>query len=95
MSDCTVEGESRLKTHSTYRVHALSLLSPPSFSFHMINPYSLLPPLSLQVGITTLASGFTGVISIGLFLLGVTVAIGVAKGELDPNNEKVEEKKDV
>ena len=46
----------------------------------------------LKVGITTLASGFTGVISIGLFLLGITVAIGVAKGELDPNNEKIIEK---
>lgn len=45
-----------------------------------------------KVGITTLASGFTGVISIGLFLLGITVAIGVAKGELDPNNEKIIEK---
>ena len=44
-----------------------------------------------KVGITTLASGFTGVISIGLFLLGITVAIGVAKGELDPNNEKVDD----
>jgi hypothetical protein len=46
------------------------------------------------VGITTLASGFTGVISIGLFLLGITVAIGVAKGELDPNNEKIPDKKE-
>jgi hypothetical protein len=34
------------------------------------------------------------VISIGLFLLGITVAIGVAKGELDPNNEKIPDKKE-
>lgn len=40
------------------------------------------------VGLTTLASGFTGVIALGLFLLGVTVAVGVMKGELDPNNPK-------
>ena len=43
---------------------------------------------NLVVGMTTLASGFTGVISLGLFLLGVTVSIGVLKGELDPNNPK-------
>jgi hypothetical protein len=40
------------------------------------------------VGFTTLASGFTGVVALGLFLLGVTVAVGVMKGELDPNNAK-------
>lgn len=40
---------------------------------------------NIVVGLFTLASGFSGVISIGLFLLGIAVAIGVAKGELDPN----------
>ena len=37
------------------------------------------------VGIVTLASGFTGVVALGLFLLGITVGVGVLKGELDPN----------
>jgi hypothetical protein len=42
---------------------------------------------NLVVGLTTLASGFCGIISVGLFALGVTVALGVLKGELDPNAE--------
>jgi hypothetical protein len=40
---------------------------------------------NLVVGIVTLASGFTGVVALGLFLLGVTVSVGVVKGELDPD----------
>ena len=42
---------------------------------------------NLVVGLTTLASGFCGIISVGLFALGATVALGVIKGELDPNAE--------
>jgi Protein of unknown function (DUF3082) len=43
---------------------------------------------NLVVGMTTLASGFTGVVALGLFLLGVTVSVGVMKGELDPNKPR-------
>lgn len=42
---------------------------------------------NLVVGLATLAGGFCGIISVGLLALGVTVAVGVAKGELDPNKE--------
>lgn len=42
---------------------------------------------NVVVGITTLATGFSGVVSLGLFLLGITVAIRVIKGELDPKAE--------
>ena len=40
---------------------------------------------NLVVGLVTLGAGFCGIIGLGLFALGVTVAVGVAKGELDPN----------
>lgn len=40
---------------------------------------------NVVVGITTLATGFTGAIGLGLFAMGIAVAIGVMKGELDPN----------
>uniref|UniRef100_A0A7S4N355 Uncharacterized protein n=1 Tax=Odontella aurita TaxID=265563 RepID=A0A7S4N355_9STRA len=36
------------------------------------------------MGLSSLASGFAGVTGLGLFLLGVRVAYGVATGELDP-----------
>lgn len=36
------------------------------------------------VGLVSLASGFFGVTGVGLFLLAVRVAYGVARGELDP-----------
>eukprot|EP00591_Stephanopyxis_turris_P010477 CAMPEP_0195529456 /NCGR_PEP_ID=MMETSP0794_2-20130614/31991_1 /TAXON_ID=515487 /ORGANISM="Stephanopyxis turris, Strain CCMP 815" /LENGTH=221 /DNA_ID=CAMNT_0040660763 /DNA_START=353 /DNA_END=1018 /DNA_ORIENTATION=- len=39
---------------------------------------------NVVVGIFTLASGFSGVTGVGLFLLGTRVAYGVARGELDP-----------
>eukprot|EP01038_Epipyxis_sp_PR26KG_P008005 gene8005-10848_t len=39
---------------------------------------------NIVVGLFTLASGFSGVIGLGLFLLGLTVGVGVIKGELDP-----------
>jgi len=42
---------------------------------------------NVVVGITTLATGFSAVVSLGLFLLGIAVAIGVLKGELNPNLE--------
>lgn len=42
---------------------------------------------NLVVGLTTLGAGFCGIISVGLLALGITVAIGVAKGELDPNQD--------
>lgn len=35
-----------------------------------------------------------GVVALGMFLLGATVAIGVLKGELDPNNPKPKETKE-
>ena len=44
---------------------------------------------NLVVGLFTLQSGFCASISLGLFLLGVTVTVGVAKGELDPAKKKV------
>ena len=40
---------------------------------------------NVVVGITTLGAGFSGIITLGLVALGVTVAQGVARGELDPN----------
>ena len=39
---------------------------------------------NLVMGLVSLASGFFGVTGMGIFLLGVRVAVGVAKGELDP-----------
>ena len=36
------------------------------------------------LGLSSLASGFFGVIGVGIFLLGLRVAYGVARGELDP-----------
>ncbi len=44
---------------------------------------------NLVVGISSLATGFTGVIGVGLLAMGIAVAIGVAKGELDPSAENV------
>jgi hypothetical protein len=39
---------------------------------------------NVVMGIVALASGFFGVTGLGIFLLGVRVAYGVATGELDP-----------
>ena len=39
---------------------------------------------NLVVGIFTIGTAFSGIISLGLILLGITVGVGVAKGELDP-----------
>ncbi|KAL3776763.1 hypothetical protein HJC23_013941 [Cyclotella cryptica] len=39
---------------------------------------------NVVVGLTSLASGFFGVVGVGIFLLGVRVAYGVLVGELDP-----------
>jgi Protein of unknown function (DUF3082) len=39
---------------------------------------------NVVMGLFALASGFFGVTGVGIMLLGVRVAIGVAKGELDP-----------
>jgi hypothetical protein len=39
---------------------------------------------NIVMGLSSLASGFFGVTGLGIFALGVKVAIGVAKGELDP-----------
>ena len=36
------------------------------------------------MGVSSLASGSFGVIGLGIFLLGLRVAYGVATGELDP-----------
>lgn len=39
---------------------------------------------NVVMGISSLASGFFGVVGIGIFLLGIRVAYGVMTGELDP-----------
>ena len=39
---------------------------------------------NVVVGLASLASGFFGVVGVGIFLLGVRVAWGVMTGELDP-----------
>jgi hypothetical protein len=39
---------------------------------------------NVVVGLASLASGFFGVVGVGIFLLGVRVAYGVMTGELDP-----------
>lgn len=49
---------------------------------------------NLIVGIVTLASGFSGVVSLGLFCMGVAVTLGVVKGELDPKKKDNEDDKD-
>ena len=45
---------------------------------------------NVLVGMTTLATTFCGVIGLGLFILGVTVGVGVLKGELDPNKNDID-----
>ena len=40
------------------------------------------------MGLSSLASGFFGVVGIGIFLLGIRVAYGVMTGELDPTHIK-------
>lgn len=44
---------------------------------------------NVVMGISSLASGFFGVIGLGVFLLGGRVALGVMSGELDPTPIKV------
>lgn len=44
---------------------------------------------NVLVGMTTLATTFSGVIGVGLFTLGVAVAVGVLKGDLDPNKKDI------
>eukprot|EP00584_Thalassiosira_punctigera_P017596 CAMPEP_0172555326 /NCGR_PEP_ID=MMETSP1067-20121228/58357_1 /TAXON_ID=265564 ORGANISM="Thalassiosira punctigera, Strain Tpunct2005C2" /NCGR_SAMPLE_ID=MMETSP1067 /ASSEMBLY_ACC=CAM_ASM_000444 /LENGTH=311 /DNA_ID=CAMNT_0013343841 /DNA_START=33 /DNA_END=968 /DNA_ORIENTATION=+ len=39
---------------------------------------------NVVMGLSSLASGFFGVVGIGIFLLGIRVAYGVMTGELDP-----------
>eukprot|EP00581_Thalassiosira_minuscula_P016987 CAMPEP_0183714304 /NCGR_PEP_ID=MMETSP0737-20130205/8867_1 /TAXON_ID=385413 /ORGANISM="Thalassiosira miniscula, Strain CCMP1093" /LENGTH=305 /DNA_ID=CAMNT_0025943211 /DNA_START=1 /DNA_END=918 /DNA_ORIENTATION=- len=39
---------------------------------------------NVVMGLSSLASGFFGVVGIGIFLLGIRVAYGVVTGELDP-----------
>ena len=43
---------------------------------------------NVVVGIVTLGTGFSGMIALGLFGLGVAVTIGVLRGELDPNKPR-------
>jgi hypothetical protein len=40
---------------------------------------------NLVVGLSSLAAGFSGVVAVGMVAMGVVVAIGVLKGELNPN----------
>lgn len=42
---------------------------------------------NLVIGISTLATGFSAVVCIGLIGLGIAVTIGVLKGELDPKKD--------
>jgi hypothetical protein len=44
---------------------------------------------NIMVGFSTLATAFSGVIGVGLLALGVVVAAGVMRGELDPNKKPV------
>ena len=44
---------------------------------------------NVVMGLSSLASGFFGVVGIGIFLLGIRVAYGVMTGELDPTPIKV------
>ncbi|KAJ1431629.1 hypothetical protein B484DRAFT_448287 [Ochromonadaceae sp. CCMP2298] len=50
---------------------------------------------NVVVGMFMLFSGFSGSIAFGLVLLGGAVAIGVAKGELDPKKVKEEPEKEI
>jgi hypothetical protein len=61
------------------------------FSLHQVPdtaPYFIIRSTSLvrniAMGIISLASGFSGVVGLGIFLLSVRVAYGVMTGELDP-----------
>jgi hypothetical protein len=45
---------------------------------------------NVLVGLTTLATTFSFVIGVGLVILGLTVGVGVIKGELDPNKKPIE-----
>lgn len=49
---------------------------------------------NVVVGLSSLASGFFGVVGVGIFLLGVRVGYGVIVGELDPTPIKVPKMKD-
>lgn len=40
---------------------------------------------NLVVGLSTLAAGFSGVVALGMIAMGLVVAVGVMKGELNPN----------
>mmetsp|Transcript_34623 Transcript_34623/g.35309 ORF Transcript_34623/g.35309 Transcript_34623/m.35309 type:complete len:255 (+) Transcript_34623:82-846(+) len=40
---------------------------------------------NIVVGLFMMGTGFSGVVSIGLFCLGITVGLGIMKGELLPN----------
>jgi hypothetical protein len=42
---------------------------------------------NVVVGLAALLSGFSGVVALGLLLLGGAVTIGVLKGDLDPNKK--------
>lgn len=42
------------------------------------------------VGLSSLAAGIFGFTALGIFLLGVRVALGVASGELDPSKQSAE-----
>jgi len=44
----------------------------------------------LFLGLTTPATTFSFVIGVGLVILGLTVGVGVIKGELDPNKKPIE-----
>ena len=49
---------------------------------------------NVVVGLSSLASGFFGVVGVGIFLLGVRVGYGVITGELDPTPIKVPKMKE-
>mmetsp|Transcript_38433 Transcript_38433/g.92651 ORF Transcript_38433/g.92651 Transcript_38433/m.92651 type:complete len:323 (-) Transcript_38433:214-1182(-) len=50
---------------------------------------------NVVMGLSSLASGFFGVVGIGIFLLGVRVAYGVMTGELDPTPIKMSKSEEI
>ena len=47
------------------------------------------------MGVSSLASGFFGIIGLGIFVLGLRVAYGVATGEVDPTPIKQPKSEDM
>jgi hypothetical protein len=61
---------------------ATSLVNSPTYQLQR----AAIIARNLVVGMTALFTGFSGVIAVGLVLLGAAVTIGVLKGDLNPND---------